>query len=140
MIGPQAGFPDARTVAEWFKHQRVKYALGPGRRVYSHALPCNDLEASGPAGAIRPMQRPPTHYAGAIRTWRSTPTLHHSPRPDSRTRTRTSAFLYQSPFTFHQASLRYHLRRGLSLKTQLGRFEGVFLGHSGFSSVEAVKD
>jgi hypothetical protein len=46
MIGPQAGFPDARTVAEWFKHQRVKYALDPGRRVYSHALPAKVFEAS----------------------------------------------------------------------------------------------
>jgi hypothetical protein len=36
--------------------------------------------------------------------------------------------------------LRYHRRRGLSLKTQLGRFEGVFLGHGGFSSVEAIKN
>jgi hypothetical protein len=44
-----------------------------------------------------------------------------------------------SPFTFHPPSP-YHRRRGLSLKAQLRRFEGVFLGHSGFSSVEAIKN
>ena len=34
----------------------------------------------------RARSAPPTRYAGAIRTWRSTPTLHHSAWPDSGTR------------------------------------------------------
>src|SRR5258707_7341435 len=65
------------------------------------------------------------------------PILHHSARPDSRTRTTTRTRTkrhHQSP------PLLYHLCRGLSLKTQLRRFEGVFLGHGGFSSVEEIKN
>src|SRR5258708_34963473 len=59
----------------------------------------------------------------------NTPILHHSARPTIRTTTRTRTKRHhQSP------PLLYHLCRGLSLKTQLRRFEGVFLGHDGFSS------
>src|SRR5260370_28096713 len=65
----------------------------------------------------------------------NTPILHHSARPTIRTTTRTRTKRHhQSP------PLLYHLCRGLSLKTQLRRFEGVFLGHGGFSSVVENKN
>jgi len=61
---------------------------------------------------MRPTQHRPARYAGAIRTWRSTletparnasrsdaggPTLHHSARPDSRTRTSTKHLVTAGP-------------------------------------------
>src|SRR5260370_14977207 len=65
----------------------------------------------------------------------NTPILHHSARPTIRTTTRTRTKRHhQSP------PLLYHLCRGLSLKTQLRRFEGVFLGHGGFSFGLEIKN
>src|SRR5258708_1472859 len=87
------------------------------------------------------MNRPsssPTPLLGCntdLAQYSNTPILHHSARPTIRTTTRTRTKRHhQSP------PLLYHLCRGLSLKTQLRRFEGVFLGHGGFSSVEEIKN
>src|SRR5260370_25301164 len=71
----------------------------------------------------------------ALAQYSKTPILQHSARPTIRTTTRTRTKRHhQSP------PLLYHLCGGLSLKTQLRRFEGVFLGHGGFSSVEEIKN
>src|SRR5258708_30376335 len=65
----------------------------------------------------------------------NTPMLKHPARPSISTTTRTRTKRHQQ-----SPPLLYHLCRGLSLKTQLRRFEGVFLGHGGFSSVEEIKN